>query len=220
MTSARYIIVAVIIAALAGAGMLFYRQAPAPAPVEVEQPQLPPVPVNAPPATPLEKPRLWKLANDVECLKAEPLRFESAPAKSFPTQKPIGLLLTNTCATPQIIADIKYSSVALEYVSSRLPEPVALLGATDVDTPKIITLSRGGEPCDAAITTPQHCHLLPLPPHQRAFIALPDQSWFLIKLSDQQKITGFSGLPQDPTKPVPVPKMPEMGFRIKGVDQP
>lgn len=218
MTPARYIIVGVIVAALAGAGILFYRQKPAPAPVE--QPQLPPVPVNAPPAAPLEKPRLWKLANDVECLKTEPMRYEAAPAKSFPVEKPIGLLLTNTCATPQVIADIKYSSVALEYVSSRLPEPVALLGATDASISKIITLSRGGELCDIASTTPQHCHLLQLPPQQRAFIALPDQSWFLVKLSDGQKITGFSGLPQDPTKPAPVPKMPEMGFKIKSITAP
>lgn len=218
MTPARYIIVAVIIAALAGAGMLFYKQKPAPAPVE--QSQLPPVPVNAPPAAPLEKPRLWKLANDVECLKTEPLRFEAAPAKTFPVDKPIGLLLTNTCTTPQVIADIKYSSVALEYVSSRLPEAVGLLGATQAETPKFITLSRGGEACDPALTTPQRCHLLPLAPDQRAFIALPDQSWFLIKLAEGEKITGFSGLPQDPTKPVPVPKMPEMGFKIKGTGKP
>jgi hypothetical protein len=166
----------------------------------------------------LEKPRLWKLANDVECVKAEPMRFETAPAKTFPAERPIGLLLTNTCATAQVVADIKYSSVALEYVSSRLPEPVALLGATDAQMPKFITLSRGGEACDPALTSPQRCHLLPLSPGDRAFFALPDQSWFLLKLSGGQKITGFSGLPRDPSRPVPVPTMPDMGFKIKGMD--
>jgi len=218
VTSARYIVVAIVVAALAGAGFLFYKQAPAP--FVAEKPQLPAVPANTPPPAPLEKPRLWRLANDVDCLKAEPLRFEAAPPKSFSTEKPIGLLLTNTCATPHVIADIKYSRTALEYVSSRLPEAVALLGAADTAAPKIITLSRGGEPCDAAAATPQHCKLLLLSPNQRVFIALPDQSWFLVKLADDRKITGFSGLPQDPTKPAPVPKMPEMGFELKGVGKP
>ena len=218
MTPARIIAALVIAAVLAGAGFfLFTRLGIVPA--VTEAPPQPAAP-EGPPPTPLEKPRLWKLANDVPCLDAQPMRFETAPAVPYGAWKPIGVLLTNNCETAQVIADIKSSTTALEYVSSRLPEPVALLSPGDAAPAKIVTLSRGGAHCDAAEAEPDRCRLLPILPKQRAFIALPDQSWFYIKLGDEKKITGFSGLPQDPTKPVPVPKMPEMGFKIKGMGKP
>lgn len=215
MTPARIITTLVIAALLAGAGFFLFQRLSV-VPVVTEAPPQPAAPPSPPPA-PLEKPRLWKLANDVQCLDAQPMRFEAAPAVPYGAWKPIGVLLTNNCETAQIIADIKYSATALEYVSSRLPEPVALLGADDIAPAKIVTLARGGESCETAEAGAERCRLLPIPPKQRAFIALPDQSWFYIKLNDEKKITGFSGLPQDPTKPVPVPKMPEMGFKLKGV---
>lgn len=217
MTYARYISVAIVVAMLAGAGFLFYKQTLTP--VVLEEPQLPAVPANAQPPAPLEQPRLWRLANDVECLKTKAMRLEKAPSKSYDGKVPIGIELTNTCPTAQIIADIKYSLTALEYVSSRLPQPVAVFNVS-ADIPKIIKLTRGGDICGHVVTLPVRCKLLSLEPNQRAFIALPDQSWFLVKLADDQKITGFSGLPQDPAHPRPVPKMPDMGFKLKGVGAP
>ncbi len=216
MTPARITITLVIAALLAVAGFFLFQRLGV-VPVVTEAPPQPAAPPGPPPA-PLEKPRLWKVANDMPCLDAQPMRFDAAPAVPYGAWKPIGVMLTNNCDAAQVIADIKYSATALEYVSSRLPEPVALLGTSgDVAPAKIVTLSRGGEGCETAEPSAERCRLLPIPPKQRAFIALPDQSWFYIKLADEKKITGFSGLPQDPNKPVPVPKMPEMGFKLKGV---
>ncbi len=179
---------------------------------------MPPTPERPPslPSTPLVQPKLWRLANDVECLKAKALRFERATVEDYGAWKPIGVLLTNTCETPQILSDIKHSLTALEYVSSRLPAKIAVMGADDSTPAKVVMLSRGGEHCETMTELPGRCKLLPIAPKQRAFIALPDQSWFSLKLQGDSKITGFSGLPQDPALPKPVPKMPDMGFKLKG----
>lgn len=218
---ARIILAITFAALLAVAGYFLQGRntpAPAPAPVAAETPA-PSAPPQSQPPAPLEKPRLWKLANDVPCLDAQPYRFENAPAKIFPEEKPIGILLINNCEEPQSINDIKYSKTALEYVSSRLPEPVAIFHTSDTVTPEIRTLSRRSQECMETDLAPNGaCGFIALSaPGQRLFIALPDQSWFLIKANKNQKITGFSGLPQDPSQPRPVPKMPDMGFKIKGV---
>ena len=219
MTAKNIIIAAAIALALLAGGVMMYRHTENSAPQLSETPPTPERPPSAPPVlqTP---PKLWRLANDVECLKAEALRFEKATVADYGAWKPIGVLLTNSCETPQVLSDIKHSLTALEYVSSRLPAKIALLGADDTAPAKIVTLSRGGEHCETMTALPGKCRLLPIAPKQRVFIALPDQSWFSLKLQGDNKITGFSGLPQDPTQPRPVPKMPDMGFKLKGVGKP
>lgn len=219
MTPQRIIIAAAIALALVAGGVMIYRHTKNPAPQLAETPPTPERPPSAPPV-PLTPPKLWRLANDVECLKAQAMRFEGATTADYGAWKPIGVLLTNTCETPQVLSDIKHSLTALEYVSSRLPAKIALLGADDATPAKIVTLSRGGEHCETMTALPDKCRLLPIAPKQRAFVALPDQSWFSLKLQDEKKITGFSGLPQDPSLPKPVPKMPDMGFKLKGVGAP
>ncbi len=216
MTPQRIIITVILSLALVAGGVMIYRQTKTPAPHVSEMPPTPERPPSEPP-TPLTPPKLWRLANDVECLKAEALRFEGATVEDYGAWKPIGVLLTNTCETPQLLSDIKHSMTALEYVSSRLPAKIAVMGADDATPAKIVLLSRGGEHCETMTTLPARCRLVPIAPKQRAFVALPDQSWFSLKLQGDNKITGFSGLPQDPTKPAPVPKMPDMGFKLKGV---
>lgn len=219
MTAKRIIVAAAIALALLAGGMMVYRHMKNSAPQLAETPPTPERPPSAPPV-PLTPPKLWRLANDVECLKAEALRFEGATVADYGAWKPIGVLLTNTCETPQVLSDIKHSLTALEYVSSRLPAKIALLGADAAAPVQIVTLSRGGEHCETMTALPDKCRLLPIAPKQRAFVALPDQSWFSLKLQDEKKITGFSGLPQDPALPKPVPKMPDMGFKLKGVGAP
>ena len=219
MTAKHIIFAAAIALALLAGGGMMYRHTENSAPQLSETPPMPERPPFAPPV-PQTPPKLWRLANDVECLKAEALRFEKATVEDYGAWKPIGVLLTNTCEAPQVLSDIKHSLTALEYVSSRLPAKIALLGADDTAAAKIVTLSRGGEHCETMTALPDKCRLLPIAPKQRAFIALPDQSWFSLKLQDEKKITGFSGLPQDPARPKPVPKMPDMGFKLKGVGQP
>lgn len=219
MTAKNIIIAAAIALALLAGGVMMYRHTENSAPQLSETPPTPERPPSAPPM-PQTPPKLWRLANDVECLKAEALRFEKATVEDYGAWKPIGVLLTNTCEAPLVLSDIKHSLTALEYVSSRLPAKIALLGADDTAAAKIVTLSRGGEHCETMTKLPDKCRLLPIAPKQRAFIALPDQSWFSLKLQDEKRITGFSGLPQDPSQPRPVPKMPDMGFKLKGVGQP
>jgi len=208
--TARAIIAAVVVAALLAGGAFFWHRRVAPTEQAVQPPPQPAAPVAE--TVPLPAPRLWKLTTEVGCLAAEAFRYEQADAKLFGHWKPIGVLVANQCAEPRVFTDIKTSMTAREYVSSHLPQRVVLLKDAAA---RVVSLSRGGRICTSGEPLPEACREVPVAPGEQIFFEVADQTWFSLRLAGDKRIEGFFGFPQDPTKPRPISKMPEMGFGLE-----